>query len=141
MAVMMIFVMGMHMAMLAVGTTFWLKRLRYASCSAAKALDHRRQYMIMADQNPVGLYLSWRVPVTQVPGQAHQRQTVVSCYFQQGLGFGADLKPTTIFRLQAIALRHSNGLGKIQQYVLAIAGLEADPATVPCIKIKRDFGG
>jgi len=133
-------IMGVRMSMVAISAAFRLEWLHDLDRIAAKAARHIRQNMVAANENAIRLDLGRGMPVAKMPGEAHQAVPVRRGNRQQGFRLGAYDEPAPVFRLQAAAIRHRDGLRQVEQDSLAIACLKPDAATMPGVEIEGDFG-
>jgi hypothetical protein len=71
-----------------------------------------------------------------VPGKAYKLTGISMSDFNYKFSCRSNSEPSSIVKLQAIAVRHSNGIWEVQQEILAKIVTKTDATAVTLIKIK-----
>jgi hypothetical protein len=128
---------GVVVAGMVIGAALGLERPRHLGHGAALAADHFGQDVVVLDIDRVSRDLGRRVPVADVPGDAHQAQRVLGADFQQALRCRLDLNEAAILELDGIAVVQRSRLVEVEQDVEPAIALERKPATVAVLVIER----
>src|SRR4029077_8586957 len=80
--------------------------------------------------------LGGQVPVPQMPGEAYQLNGIDMPDLDCRLGRGLHRGPAPVLEVQPIAVGHGNGLGKIEENLLAVIGAQPSTPAVTVIKIE-----
>jgi len=71
-----------------------------------------------------------------MPRQAHKLTVVRMSDFNDKFRCGLNPEPSSIVKLKAVAVRHGNGIGKIEQQILATIVSQTNAAAVSLIKVQ-----
>jgi hypothetical protein len=94
--------------------------------------------MIRANaKNPVENF-SRQVPVSQMPGKAHELIGITVPYLDDRLRSGLNREQSPIFKLQGIPISQGNRFWKIKKHVLALIRNEVDAAAMARVEIERE---
>src|SRR5215510_3922541 len=82
------------------------------------------------------------MPISEMPSQAHKLTKVPMPDFNDKFRCCLNSEPSSIIKLQAVAVCHSNGVRKIKQQILAKIISQTNAAAVSLIKVqsKRAHG-
>jgi hypothetical protein len=108
---------------------------------AALPAHHLGEHMVILDVNRVRRDLRRRVPVADMPGDAHQAQRVLGADFEQVLRGGVDSDQPTVLQLQRIALVQHGRLVEIQEEAKAPLAGQRDAAALAVLVVQRDGVG
>ena len=101
-------------------------------------MEHVLDHMIRANaKNPVENF-SRQVPVSQMPGKAHELIGITVPYLDDRLRSGLNREQSPIFKLQGIPISQGNRFWKIKKHVLALIRNEVDAATMARVEIERE---
>lgn len=120
-----------------VGATLGLERAHHRTHCAALAAHHFGQNMVVLDIDRVGGNLGRRVPVADMPGDAHQPQRVLRADFEQALRRRLHQHEPAILELDGIAVPQRGGLIEIEQDIEPTIGLEREAAAVAVVMVER----
>jgi hypothetical protein len=130
----------------AVGAAFRLKRGVQLYKLGSEAMEHLLDHMIRANaENPVANF-SRQMPVSQMPGKAHELIGILVPDFDNRLGGGLHHEQPPIFKLQGVPVSHGNRFRKIENHVLALIRSEANAPAMARVEIEgksahRSFRG
>jgi hypothetical protein len=133
--------MGAMVAVAGVSATLGLERDPdpYKICSETK--EHILDHVVRPNAKNLVLNFGRQMPISQVPGQAHQLDRMSVSDFDNILRRGLNLEPSAIFELQAISVGHSNRLGKVEQDILALIPSQANAASMSGVEIESERAG
>ena len=123
--------------MVAIGAAFGLKRGLHRREIGAKLAEHVLDHVIGPNAKDLVADFGRQMSVAEMPGQARQLISIVMSDLEDRLGRRPDLEPSAVRKLQAIAIGHCDGPGKVEQHVVALVRHEANAAAMPRIEIKR----
>jgi hypothetical protein len=103
----------------------------------AQAAQHLLDHMVGPDAKSMVANLSRQVPVSQVPGQAHELAGILVPDFGDLFRGSLDHQPPAVFELHTISVSHGHSFGKVEKDVLACVQGQADTAAVPRVEIER----
>jgi hypothetical protein len=121
-----------------ISPTFGLKWSRHLGELRAEPRQHRLDHVVGADAQGVVPNFGWQMPITQVPPQAGELPGIRMPDFDERLLGRANFQPPAVLELQAIAIRHCNGLRKIEQNIVAFVRREANPPAVALFEIESE---
>ena len=124
-------------AVVAVRAAFGLKRGLHFHELRSKATEHIFDYVVGPNTKRVISNFSRQVPVSQMPGKAHELMGIFVFDFHNQLCSSLNLQPLAIFQLQAIAICHRDGLRKIKEDIFTIIGSQANTSAVARVEIER----
>jgi len=120
-----------------VGAALGLEGPHHLLHRAALAAHHLGQHVVVLDVDRLGRDLGRRVPVADMPGDAHQPQRVLGLDLQQALRRGLDQHQAAILQLDGVAVAERGGLLEIEQNVETAIGLERETAAVAVVMVER----
>lgn len=120
-----------------IGAALGLERTLDHAHGAALAADHLGEDMVVLDINGVCRDFRRRVPVADMPGDAHQTQPVLSPHFEQALRSGPDQDQAAILELDGIAIIQNRWLLEIEQNLAPAIALQRDAAAIAVLMVER----
>ena len=78
------------------------------------------------------------MPITQVPGKAHQLTWILMPDFNSELRSSLDLQPLPIFEQQAISVGHRDRSREIENDRFTLIRSQTNPAAMARVKIESD---
>jgi len=78
------------------------------------------------------------MPISKMPRKARQLIGIFMSNFDNELRRSLNLEPSTIFKLQAISIRHGNRLGKVEQDIFALIPSQTNAASMARVKIESE---
>jgi hypothetical protein len=131
-----IFPMGAMVAVASVGAAFGLERDLHAFKICSEAKQHILDHVVRPNAKNLVSNFSRQMPVSQMPRKARQLIGIFMSDFHNVLRRGLNLKPSTIFKSQAISVSHCNRLGKVEQDIFSSIPSQANAASMACVKIE-----
>jgi hypothetical protein len=104
----------------------------------SEATEHVFNHLVGSNKKDTSSNLGRQVPIAQVPGKAHELDRIFMPDFDNILWSGLDLQPSSIFQSQAVAIRHGDGLGKVQEDIFSMVGCQANSPAMTRVEIKRE---
>jgi len=101
-------------------------------------MEHRLDHMIRTNAKNAAANFSRQVPVSQMPGKAHELIRILVPDFDNRLRSGLHHEQSPIFKLQGVPVSHSNRFRQIQKHVLALIRNESDAAAMTRVEIERE---
>src|ERR1700756_1817375 len=128
--------MGAMVAVTGVSAAFGLEGdvHPYKVCSEAK--EHILDHVVGPNAKNLVSNFSRQMPISQMPREASKLVGVFMLDFDDELRRSLNLEPSTIFKLQAISVGHSNRLRKVEQDIFALIPSQTDAASMPRVEIK-----
>ena len=125
-------------AVRAVGAAFRLERGLQLRKLGAEAVEHLLDHMVGSNaKNPIANF-GRQMPISQMPGKAHELTGFFMLYFDDSLGSGLDLQQPPVFKLQGISIGHRNRFRKVEKDVFALIRNESDAAAMARVEIERE---
>jgi hypothetical protein len=124
-------------AVVAVRAAFGLKRGLHFHELRSKATQHVFDHMIGPDAKDVVSNFSRQMPISEVPSKTGKLVGIFMPDFDDGFRSGLNFQPPPIFKLQAIAICHRDGLRKIKEDIFTMIGSQANTSAMARIKIER----
>src|SRR5215475_13245813 len=78
------------------------------------------------------------MPISQMPGEAHELVGISMPDFDDKLRGGIDHQQPPVFKLQSIAVRHGNRSRKIEKDIFALIRSQANAAAMTGIEVERE---
>ena len=142
MVMVMVVIMAMFMIVVVmaviIGATLRLERTGHRRDSATLAAHHLGQHMIILDVDGVGGDFGRRVPVADMPGDAHQAQRILGANFEKVLRRGLDRDQTAILQLQRIAIGEALRSFEIDEDVQPTLARQRGAAALTRLMIERN---
>src|SRR5246500_3196330 len=124
------------MAMAGVSAAFGLERDLHLCKICSEAKEHILDHVVGPNAKNLVSNFSRQMPISHMPREASKLVGVFMLDFDNELRRSLNLEPSTIFKLQAISVGHSNRLGKVEQEIFALVASQANTAPMPCVEIK-----
>ena len=80
----------------------------------SEATQHILDHMVGPNTQSLIANIGRQMPISQMPGEPHQLSRVFMPDFNDELGRGLNLKPSTILELQTVPIRHRDRLRKVK---------------------------
>src|SRR5580700_4824429 len=128
--------MGAMVAVASVSAAFGLERDLHPCKVCSEAKEHILDHVVRPNAKNLTSNFSRQMPISQMPRKARQLIGIFMSDFDNELCCSLNLEPSTIFKLQAISVGHSNRLGKVEQDIFASIPSQTDPAPMPRVEIK-----
>ena len=125
-------------AVVAVRAAFGLKRDLHFHELRSKATEHIFDYVVGPNTKRVISNFSRQVPISEVPSKTRKLVGIFMPDFDDRLRSGLNFQPLPIFKLQAIAIGHRNGLRKVKEDIFAMIRGEANTAAMARVKIESE---
>jgi hypothetical protein len=124
-----------------VSATFRLERGLQLYKLRSEAMEHLLDHMIGPDAENLVANFSRQMPVSQMPGKAHELIGIFVPYFDNGLRIGSHLEQSSIVKLQGVPIGHRNRFRKIEKDVFALIRGQANAAAMARVEIERQRAG
>jgi hypothetical protein len=128
--------MGAMVAVAGVSAAFGLERDLHPRKICPEPEEHILDHVVGPNAKNLVSNFSRQMPISQMPREASQLVGVFMLDFDNELRRCLNLEPSTIFKLQAISVGHSNRLGKVKQDIFALIPSQTDAASMPRVEIK-----
>jgi hypothetical protein len=115
-------------AVAGVSAAFGLERDLHLCKIRSEAKEHILDYVVRANAKNLVSNFSRQMPISQMPREASKLVGVFMLDFDNELRRSLNLEPSTIFKLQAISVGHSDRMGKVEQDILALIPSQANAA-------------
>ena len=125
-------------AITAVGTAFRLERSLQLRKLRSGAMEHLLDHMIGSDAKNLIANFRRQMPISQMPGEAHELVGIFVPDFDNELRGGFDLQQPPVFKLQGISIGHGNRSRKIEKDIFALIRRQANTAAMTSMEIERD---
>lgn len=120
-----------------IGPALGLERALDHAHGAALAADHLGKDMVVLDIDGVCRDLRRRVPVADMPGDAHQTQRVLGPHFEQALRSRLDQNEAAILELDGIAIVQNRRLVEVEQNLAPAIAFQRDAAAIAILMVER----
>jgi hypothetical protein len=130
--------MGAMVAVASVSAAFGLERDLHPCKVCSEAKEHILDHVVRPNAKNLTSNFSRQMPISQMPRKARQLIGIFMSDFDNELCCSLNLEPSTIFKLQAISVGHSNRLGKIEQDIFALIPSQANAASMARVKIESE---
>jgi hypothetical protein len=131
-------VMAVAMFATAICSTFGLERRFDLRQPGSETGKHVFDYVVGANEKEISANLRRKMPVSEMPCEAHQLMGMRMPDLYKGFGSGPNPEPIAVVELQSIAVGHRDCFRKIEQYFFSMVCGETNPTPMPCVEIKRD---
>ncbi len=128
----------MMIAGVAVRAAFRLERGLHLHKRRSEAVEHLLNHMVRADAKNLITNFSGQMPISQMPGNAHELMGIFVPDFDKGLRSGLDFQQSPVFKLQRIPIRHRNCFREVKKDIFALIGRQANAAAMARVEIERD---
>lgn len=120
-----------------IGAALRLERTFDHAHGAALATDHLGEDVVVLDIDGVRRDLRGRVPVADMPGDAHQPQRVLGPHFEQALRSGPDQDQAAVFEFHGIAIVQNRRFVEIEQDLAPAIAFQRDAAAIAVLVVER----
>jgi hypothetical protein len=127
---------GAMVAVAGVSAAFGLERDLHLYEVRSKTNEHILDHVVRPNAENLVSNFSRQMPISKMPRKARQLIGIFMSDFDNEFRGSLNLEPSTIFKLQAISIRHGNRLGKVEQDILALIPSQTDAASMPRVEIK-----
>jgi hypothetical protein len=122
----------------AVRATFRLERGLHLHKRRSEAVEHLLNHMVRTDAKNLIANFSGQMPISQMPGKAHELMGIFVPDFDKGLRSGLDFQQSPVFKLQRIPVGHRNCFREVKEDIFALIGRQANAAAMARVEIERD---
>ena len=122
----------------AVGAAFRLERSLHLHKLRSEAVEHLLDHMVRPNAKNLVANFSRQMPISQMPGKAHELIEFIMPDFDHGLRDGPDLQQPPVFKLQSVSIRHRHRFRKIEKDIVALISRQANAAAMARVKIERE---
>src|SRR5260370_25265957 len=133
-----ILTMGAMVGVAGVSAAFGLKRGLHLYEIRSKTNEHILDHVVRPNAKNLVPNLSRQMPISQMPRKARQLIGIFMLDFYNELRLSLNLEPSTILKLQAISICHTNRLGKVEQDIFAVIPYQANAASMARVKIESE---
>jgi len=134
-------IMVVMVAITTVSAAFRLERLLQLYKLRSEAMEHLLDHMIGSNSKHLVANFSRQMPVSQMPGKAHELIGILVPDFDNRLRSGPHLEQSSIVKLQGVAIGHRNRFRKIEKDILALIRHQANAPAVARVEIERESAG
>jgi hypothetical protein len=131
-------IMVVIVAVVAVGSAFRLERGLHLNKLRSEAMEHLLDHMVWPNAKNLIANFSRQMPISQMPGKAHELIGFFMPDFDHSLRSGPDLQQSSVFKLQGIPIGHGNRFRKIEKHIFALIRNQANAATMACVKVESE---
>jgi hypothetical protein len=130
--------MVVMVAVAAVCAAFGLEGDPYLHEIRSETAEHILDHMIGANAKNVVPNFRRQMPVSQMPSKPRELMRIFVSDFDDGLRSGVDLQPPSVVQLQAISIRHCDGLWQVEKDIFPLIRSKANAAAMARVKIERE---
>src|SRR5262245_55260169 len=131
-------IMVVMVTITAVSAAFRLERRLHLYETRFEAMEHLLDHMVRPNAENLVANFIRQMPISQMPGKAHELIGFFMPDFDNALRCGLNLKQPSIFKLQGIAMGHGNCFRKVQQDIFALVCSQTNAAAMTRIEIESD---
>jgi hypothetical protein len=128
--------MGAMVTVARVSAAFGLERGLHLYEIRSEAKKHILDHVVRPNAKNLVSNLSRQMPISQMPRKSSKLVGIFVPDFDNELSRSLHLEPSTIFKLQAISIRHGNRLGKVEQDIFAMIPNQANAASMARVEIE-----
>lgn len=125
-------------AVAAVCAAFGLEGDPYLHEIRSETAEHILDHMVGANTKDVVPNFRRQMPVSQMPSKPRELMRIFVSDFDDGLRSGVDLQPPSVVQLQAISIRHCDGLWQVEKDIFPLIRSKANAAAMARVKIERE---
>src|SRR5580704_1237054 len=130
--------MVVMVAVAAVCAAFGLEGDLYLHEIRSETAEHILDHMVGANAKNVVPNFRRQMPVSQMPSKPCKFMRIFVSDFDDGLRGGVDLQPPSVVQLQAISIRHCDGLWQVEKDIFPLIRSKANAAAMARDKIERE---
>jgi hypothetical protein len=130
--------MVVMVAVAAVCAAFGLEGDPYLHEIRSETAEHILDHMVGANTKDVVPNFRRQMPVSQMPSKPRELMRIFVSDFDDGLRSGVDLQPPSVVQLQAISIRHCDGLWQVEKDIFPLIRSKANAAAMARVKIERE---
>jgi hypothetical protein len=130
--------MVVMVAVAAVCAAFGLEGDPYLHEIRSETAEHILDHMVGANTKDVVPNFRRQMPVSQMPSKPRELMRIFVSDFDNGLRSGVDLQPPSVVQLQAISIRHCDGLWQVEKDIFPLIRSKANAAAMARVKIERE---
>jgi hypothetical protein len=134
-------IMAVMVAITTVSAAFRLERGLQLYKLRSKAMEHLLDHMIGPNSKNLVANFSRQMPVSQMPGKAHELIGILVPDLDNRLRSGLDHEQSSIVKLQGVPIGHRHRFRKIEKDVFALIRGQANAAAMARVEIKRERAG
>ena len=127
-----------ELASMPISTAFRVERSVDLRDGRAKAADHVRDDMVIADQQALFAYFRRQMPVAEMPGNAGEMHGVGTGDFQEPLQRGFHLDQPAVLQHQRIPVLQRRHFWEVEEEIKAAIRRQCDAAAMPVVAIQYD---
>src|SRR5262245_54589513 len=131
-------IVAVMMTVSAVSAAFRLERCLHPCEVCCEPKEHVLDCMIWRNAKNLIANFGRQMPISQVPGEAHELGGILVPDFDDKLGGGVDLQQPPVFKLQGISIGHGNRFRKIDKDIFALIRCQTNAAAMTSIEIERE---
>jgi hypothetical protein len=128
-------------AITTVSAAFRLERGLQLCKLRSEAMEHLLDHVIGPNSKNLVANFSRQMPVSQMPGKAHELIGILVPDFDNRLRSGPHLEQSSIVKLQGVSIGHRNRFRKIEKDVFALVRGQANAAAMARVEIERERAG
>lgn len=125
-------------AVAAVCAAFGLEGDLYLHEVRSETAEHILDHMVGTNAKNVVPNFRRQMPVSQMPSKPRKFMRIFVSDFDDGLRGGVDLQPPSVVQLQAISIRHCDGLWQVEKDIFPLIRSKANAAAMARVKIERE---
>jgi hypothetical protein len=125
-------------AITAVSAAFRLERSLHLYKLRSEAMEHLLDHLVGPNAKNLIADFSGQMPISQMPGKAHELIGFFMPDFDNTLCSGLELQQSPVFKLQSISIGHGNRFRKIEKDIFALIRSQANAAAMARVKIERE---
>jgi hypothetical protein len=130
--------MVVMVAVAAVCAAFGLEGDPYLHEIRSETAEHILDHVVGANTKDVVPNFRRQMPVSQMPSKPRELMRIFVSDFDDGLRSGVDLQPPSVVQLQAISIRHCDGLWQVEKDIFPLIRSKANAAAMARVKIERE---
>jgi hypothetical protein len=130
--------MVVMVAVAAICAAFGLEGDPYLHEIRSETAEHILDHMVGANTKDVVPNFRRQMPVSQMPSKPRELMRIFVSDFDDGLRSGVDLQPPSVVQLQAISIRHCDGLWQVEKDIFPLIRSKANAAAMARVKIERE---
>jgi len=131
-------IIAVMVAITGVGAAFRLERGLQLQKLRSEAMEHLLDHMIGPNAKNLIANFSRQMPISQMPGKAHELVGIFVPNFDNKLRGGPDAQQPPVFKLQGISIGHGNRFRKIEKDIFALIRCQTNAAAMTSIEIERE---